>query len=282
MSATGYHVNLSGPDCVLKSGATPYWQNDFASLIRGINSAKTVNETVFPNPLPEQGNTGVSYALMDAAGNEVFKRSISLKEKAIPDCCLKKLQAAIDQLHAWAEDPRVPREKREFCKRFCLPDPKKDPDAYRMTGSCFSRKLHVLWGYQKEGTTAFLPSSRISESWDDASLRKNVYEVCRSSSFRRLFRMRNIVLTLIMIGALYFGLYFPVKCPTHGCVVGKGVYNFLCVEERCPSRCAFPNCNRHLDKKGRCHAHRCKSCGRMLPMTNGQGGICDECFWKIR
>ncbi len=280
MSVSGYQVKLESPDCVLRSGMTPYWHIDFVNLIRGVN--KTVNGIVFPHPKPESGYTGVSYMLTDESGNEVLKHSLSLREKAIPKHCLKKLQAAIEQLHAWAEDPRVPGEKREFCRRFRLPDPKNDPDAYRMTGSCFSRKLHVLWGYEKEGTTAFLPSSKISESWDDASQRKSVYAVCRGSLIRRLFRMRNIVLTLITIGALYFGFYFPVKCPIHGCVVGKGVYNFLCIDERCPSRCALPNCNRHLDEKRRCHAHRCRECKRMLPTTNGQGGICDDCFWKVK
>lgn len=282
MSVSGYQVKLESPDCALRSGMTPYWHIDFVNLISSVNGAKTVNGIVFPRPMPEPGYTGVSYMWTDESGNEVLKHSLSLREKAIPKHCLKKLQAAIDQLHAWAEDPRVPGEKREFCRRFRLPDPKNDPDAYRMTGSCFSRKLHVLWGYQKEGTTAFLPSSKISRSWDDASQRKSVYAVCRGSLIRRLFRIRNIVLALITIGALYFGLYFPVKCPIHGCVVGKGVYNFLCIDERCPSRCVLPNCNRHLDEKRRCHAHRCRECKRMLPTTNGQGGICDECFWEVK
>ena len=282
MSANGYRVKLSGPDCLLRSGTNPYWHIDFANLLRSVNNTKTVNEVVFPNPTPEPGYTSVSYAVTDESGNEILKHSLSLREKAIPKHCLKKLQAAIEQMHAWANDPRVPGEKREFCRRFRLPNPKGDPDAYRMTGSCFSRKLHVLWGYEKEGTTAFLPYSKISESWDDASQRKSVYAVCRGSLIRRLFRLRNIVLTLIAIGALYFGLCFPVKCPIHGCVVGKGVYNFLSIEERCPLRCALPNCNRHLDEERRCHAHRCSECGRMLPITAGQGHICDDCFWKVK
>lgn len=282
MGSSGYQVNLANPDCVLRSGTNPYWHLDFTNLLRNVNSVQSVSEVVFPNPIAEPGFTGVSFALTDIEGNEVLKHSYSLKEKAIPARCLKKLQAAIDQLHIWADDPRVPQEKRAFCKKFVLPDPKKDPEAYRLSGGMFSRKLHVLWGYQKEGSEAFLPASKVSEKWDDASMRKSIFTECRGSLLRRVFRMRNIVLLALVAAGVYFGAFFPAKCPTHQCVIGKGVMCLFDYEAKCPKRCALPDCNRHLDSKEKCNAHKCKKCGKMQPTSNGQDGVCDECFWILK
>ena len=70
MRESGYQVKLDGPDCVLQSGTTPYWHMDFATLLRSVNSAKTVNGIVFPQPIPEPDYTGVSYMLSDESGNE--------------------------------------------------------------------------------------------------------------------------------------------------------------------------------------------------------------------
>ena len=282
MSANGYQVKLAGPECFLRSGINPYWHLDFANLIRGVNRAETVKEVVFPNPQQEPGGTAVSYALTDTEGNEVLEKSISLRDKAIPSRCRKKLQAAIDQMHTWAEDPRVPMEKREFCRRFRLPDPKKDPEAYRMSGGTFSRKLHVLWGYEKEGSKAFLPKSKISEKWDDAASREDIVAMCQGSILRRIFRPRNIFLVVLVAAGVYMGCFFPVKCPVHGCLVGNGAYNYLDIDGRCPKRCALPGCNRHLDDKEKCNAHKCTKCGKMMPTSNGQNGVCDDCFWDIK
>lgn len=282
MRPSGYQIELSSPDCVLCSGMHPYWHIDFTSLIREVNKNQTVNEVVFPDPTPTSGYSGVSYSLTDKSGNEILKNSFSLKEKAIPLSALKTLQAAIEKIHAWAEDPRVPQEKRDFCRKFALPDPWKDPEAYRLTGGMFSRKLHVLWGYQKKGTEVFLPASRVSAKWDDCSSRKSIFKECRGSLWRRIFRPRNVVLSCLAIVGVYLGVLFPVKCPTHQCLVGKGVYHCLFLERACPERCILPGCNRHLDEKKKCHAHKCTKCGRMLPTSNGQKGVCDECFWDIK
>lgn len=282
MGSSGYQVKLASPDCVLRVGTNPYWHLDFTNLLRGVNSAKSVNEVVFPDPTVEPGYCGVSFALTDVDGNEVLKHSSSLKEKAIPKHCLRKLQDAIDQLHAWAEDPRVPLEKRAFCKKFVLPDPKLDPEAYRLTGGLFSRRLHVLWGYQKVGSTSFLPTSRLAEKWDDASMRRNIFKECRGSLLRRVFKPRNIVLMLLVASVVYFGAFFQIKCPVHGCAIGKGIMCLYDYEARCPKRCALPDCNRHLDAKEKCNAHKCRKCGKMQPTSNGQGGVCDECFWILK
>lgn len=282
MDASGYQVRLSGPERRLRSGDHPYWNVDFANLVRVVSGAQTVDDAVFPPPQPSPDGASVTFALTDAEGNDVLKKSISLRDKAIPGRCLKKLQAAVDQLHAWAEDPRVPMEKREFCRGFRLPDPRKDPDAYRMSGGAFSRRLHVLWGYEKEDSKAFLPKSRIAEKWDDAASRADIAEMCQGGVLRRVFRPRNVLLAVLAAAGVCMGLFFPVKCPVHGCTVGKGADAYLDREGRCPMRCALTGCNRHLDAKGKCHAHTCTRCGQMMPTSNGQNGVCDACFWDIR
>lgn len=276
-----YNVKLV-PSEVMKSGIRAYWHIDFINLIYSINSAKTVDEVIFPQVLPASDNSNVSYFVLDEKGNEVLAHSISLKEKSIPTHCLRKLQAAIEKLHAWAEDVRVPQEKREFCRNFLLPDPKKDPTAYRLSGGLFSRKLHVLWGYQKDGTSAFLPSSSASKNWGDAQLRKNIYKECRRSSWSRIFRIRNIILLLLMGVLLYVGFFFPVKCFRHRCVVGKGVYYYLIMNPSCPMCCSSLNCNSNLDEERKCDGHKCKQCNRQLPISNDQSGICDDCFWELK
>ena len=280
MSANGYQVKLSGSDCLLRSGTNPYWHINFVNLLRGVNSANAVNEVVFPNPLQELDGSAVTYVLTDTEGNEVLKKSISLRDKAIPSHCLKKLQAAIDQMHTWADDPRVPAEKREFCRQFRLPDPKIDPDAYRMSGGWFSRKLHVLWGYEKNGSKAFLPKSKISEKWDDAASREDIVTMCRGSVLRRVFRPRNIILAIIIAAGVYVGCFYPVKCPVHGCLVGNGAYYYLCIEKACPMRCTLDGCNRHLSADRKCNAHICRECKEKLPVSAEQGGLCDPCFFK--
>lgn len=282
MGTKGYQVKLSEPECLLRSGTTPYWHIDFVNLLRGVNGSKAVNEVVFPDPVQDSSGMSVSFALTDTKGNEVLRKSVSLRDKAIPSRCLRKLQAAIDQMHAWADDPRVPIEKREFCRRFLLPDPKKDPEAYRMTGGMFSRKLHVLWGYEKVGSKAFLPKSKFSDRWEDATSRKSVFAECKRSGVRRLFRLRNLLTVSLVSAVVYVGGYLPIQCPVHHCVIGKGVLCFLQIDARCPKRCALSNCNRHLDASGKCSAHKCRKCGRQIPMDCVRNGVCDDCFWAIK
>jgi|GEM_PF-7081740 len=282
MGIKGYQVKLSEPECLLRSGTTPYWHIDFVNLLRGVNGLETVNEVLFPEPIQASDGKSVSFALTDTKGHEVLRKSISLRDKAIPNRCLRKLQAAIDQMHAWADDPRVPMEKREFCRRFLLPDPRKDPEAYRMTGGIFSRKLHVLWGYEKADSKAFLPKSKISEKWDDAASRKSVFAECKRSGVKRFIRLRNLLLVSFVSVVVYVGLCLPIHCPVHHCAVGKGALCFLQVGARCPKRCALSNCNRHLDASGKCSAHKCSKCGRQVPMDSVRNGVCDDCFWTIK
>lgn len=283
MSAMGYQVRLSDANIGLKIGASLYWDKRFRGLLHELNRVPAVGEALFPDSdLVDDGKDGsaVRYVVTNDSGKEILRRSRSLKTTAIPRRCLVKLQAAIDQMHAWAEDPKVSQDLRDFCQQFRLPDPKNDPDAYRLTGGMFSRHLHVLWGYEKQGTTAFLPSSEISSKWDDAESRKDVAEMCRGSFLKGVFRLRNIVLVLSLAAAVYMGFFFPARCAVHGCEVGRGVLNLVDIEAKCPRRCALPGCSRHLDGNGKCDAHKCPKCGRQKPTSVEQKGECDDCFWK--
>lgn len=282
MGVKGYQVKVSGAECLLHSGTTPYWHIDFVNLLRGVNGSKAVNEVVFPDPVQDSSGMSVSFALTDTKGREVLRKSISLRDRAIPNRCLKTLQAAIDQMHTWADDSRVPMEKREFCRMFRLPDPRKDPEAYRMTGGMFSRKLHVLWGYEKVGSKAFLPMSRISERWDDAASRKSVFSECKRIGMRRFFRFRNLLIVSLLSAAAYVWACLPIQCSVHHCAVGNGILCFLQIDARCPKRCILSNCNRHLDASGKCSAHKCMKCGRQVPLDSVRNGVCDDCFWAIK
>lgn len=281
MSTLGYSVKLLSPEENLSSGLASYWNSDFSSLIQAVNKSKSVCETIFPQAVLDASRSCVIFSVMDENGKELLKQSASLRDKSIPDACMRTLVAAIEQIHAWAEDPRVPSEKRAFCKGFRLPDPKEDPDSYRLTGGMFSRKLHVLWGYQKEGTESVLPGSKISSKWDDAHTRKDIVKLCQGGLLRRVFRLKNFLLVGVIALLLYFVAFLPVKCPIHLCKVADGAYNYFLVEDKCPMRCTTDGCNRHLNDKNKCLAHVCRKCGRLLPITNNQGGVCDDCFWDI-
>lgn len=91
MRAKGYQVKLSAPECLLRSGTTPYWHIDFVNLLRGVNGLETVNEVLFPEPIQASDGMSVSFALTDAKGNEVLRKSFSLRDKTIPNRCLKTL-----------------------------------------------------------------------------------------------------------------------------------------------------------------------------------------------
>lgn len=271
----GLHVLTPTSGCVLKCGGKPYWHADFNGLLQDAGRLDDGSDSVFPS-VAAATDGEVTYVQMDAAGNDVLGWSTSLKRHEIPRRCLKSLQRAIDRMHAWAEDPGVPYEKRAFCREFRLPDPKKCPEAYRLAGHGFSRRLYVLWGYEKEGTAAFLPSSRISAKWEDAGERRDVAQTCRNGLWRRMFRPRNLFLAMLAASAACFEFLVPATCPVHQCVVGYGSRLFADAESHCPLRCGRSGCGRHLDADGKCAAHECRSCGREMPTT--EIGICDDCL----
>ncbi len=280
MGSEGYEIRQCEPENIMSSGHRQYWSPDFANIIREVDNK--VGAAIFPTATYSKSEGSVTFSIGDFARSGNLRDSCSLKEKAIPDRCLKMLQKAIDLLHSWAEEPGVPKDKQDFCRGFRLPDPRKSPEAYRMTGGAFTRQLHVLWGYQKDSSEPFLPKSSRSEKWDDNSQRMDIVVACQGSWLRRLFRPRNILLAAIASALAYFGFFMPVRCPVHhDQIVGKGIWRVFTAEDQCPLRCVRPGCNKHLDENMKCNAHKCRRCGLEKPLHNEESGLCEDCFWHV-
>lgn len=87
-----------------------------------------------------------------------------------------RVQEQIEQIHALAHDPAIPRDRREFFRNLQLPNPRYMPECWRTTGF-FRKRLHVLWGLSKGGKSSmFLPASANAGDWDDKSSRVSLGE----------------------------------------------------------------------------------------------------------
>ncbi len=110
-------------------------------------------------------------------GRELLKRSKDYDQSKPSSTEVARVQGQIEQIHALANDPNVPSDRREFFRDFRLPDPKAMPECWRTMGF-FRKRLHILWGMEKVGKNAtFLPSSKNSLEWADGKNRKKVEDV---------------------------------------------------------------------------------------------------------
>ncbi len=80
----------------------------------------------------------------------------------IPHAQLDELRFALSGFKAKASDPKCDPEARKLIDCFRLPDPKKDPELYRIYGTGKNRRLVVLWGAEKEVDSAVAPLEAIS------------------------------------------------------------------------------------------------------------------------
>ncbi len=280
--ATNAYV-IDGSFQILKLDGTRffYYLPEYKSVLRELN--RSVGREIFPSV--EQEDSRLVFLLSDG-GSLAASRCIG--ETSVSKADLASLATAIETLHAWATNSAVPEEKRRFCRGFRLPDPETMPEAYRITKD---GRLRVLWGYEKTDAHTVLPLSKVAQEWDDSGERKNPVLLIKKRNkgqfVRRLFSKTNVAL------ALFAGvLAVPnVRCSVHDCVIGRGLWNYFLIDQRCPARCTLSLtdangqtsvCNRHLTKAKTCLAHRCKTCGKELPLRLNQGGECDKCFWEIK
>ncbi|MDC0286432.1 trypsin-like peptidase domain-containing protein [Akkermansiaceae bacterium] len=96
---------------------------------------------------------------MFASSKEVS--SLSRQAKGIPAAQRKKLEESIKRLKERASAPDVDSNVKKIIEVFKLPDPRKDPELYRLYGSRWNPKLMVVWGCEKEEGTS-LPPEEVS------------------------------------------------------------------------------------------------------------------------
>jgi hypothetical protein len=80
----------------------------------------------------------------------------------LPRVQLDQLRSALTAFKAKTQDPKCDPEARKLIDCFRLPDPKKDPELYRIYGSGKNKRLVVLWGAEKEVDSAITPLEAIN------------------------------------------------------------------------------------------------------------------------
>jgi len=81
----------------------------------------------------------------------------------IPAREIERLQAAIKVFKSKEADPATDATRRAIISAFRLPDPRKDPELYRLYGSGSNRRVLVLWGIEKEAGTSLTPQEAVSQ-----------------------------------------------------------------------------------------------------------------------
>ena len=145
--------------------------------IKGDNSADYWNvkyqlgenpESVFPQAEPQQGENGelesVEFSAVNLYGREALRNSKDISQTRVPKSEVERIQRELESLHALAENPNVPEERRNFYRNLRLPDPSQIPFAWRISG-LFRKHLHILWGFgtSRNGDGTFLPKTTKSE-----------------------------------------------------------------------------------------------------------------------
>ena len=96
-------------------------------------------------------------------GQEICSRSQPVTAaNPLPRAQFDQLRAALTAFKAKTQDPKCDPEARKLIDCFRLPDPKKDPELYRIYGSGKNKRLVVLWGAEKEVDSAVTPLEAIN------------------------------------------------------------------------------------------------------------------------
>lgn len=156
MPETGIRLNLSNYWRIRTwQGGGEFWEHHNQQLIRDSLGQFLPRATV------ESGNT-VLYQLFER-GKELCSLSEPVTPKnPIPNDQAEQLRAALISFKAKASDPNCDPDSRKLIDCFRLPDPKKDPELYRVVGSGRNRHLIVLWGAEKEQDSAIPPLEAVN------------------------------------------------------------------------------------------------------------------------
>lgn len=142
------------------------WEPEFQYALRGIAGdtypqADYVLEGADPHVVFSKINLGM----------DILKNSKSYDQRKPSTSEVARVQEQIEQIHALANDPNIPTDRREFFRNLQLPNPRYMPECWRTTGF-FRKRLHVLWGLTKGGKhSTFLPASGNAGDWNDKQSR---------------------------------------------------------------------------------------------------------------
>jgi hypothetical protein len=156
MPDTGIRLNLSNFSRIRTwQGGGEFWEHHNQQLIRDSLGQFLPRATV------ESGNT-VLYQHFEG-GKELCSLCEPVTAKnPIPHDQAEQLRVALTAFKAKAADPTCDPDSRKLINCFRLPDPKKDPELYRVVGSGRRRRLIVLWGAEKEQDSAISPLEAVN------------------------------------------------------------------------------------------------------------------------
>ncbi|MES2569466.1 MAG: hypothetical protein V4710_05360 [Verrucomicrobiota bacterium] len=137
-------------------GGGEFWEHDNQQVLM-----QYLGEFL-PRAIVNEGNkegTVLFSYLID--GKEALSQSIALGSdgRRAPLEQLNRLREVIARLKARENDPLIDPNVHKLIQAFRLPDPKKDPELYRLTSD--AKRLFVLWGVEKEHDSALMPQAAI-------------------------------------------------------------------------------------------------------------------------
>lgn len=162
-----------------------FWDHDNQQIIR-----ETLGD--FLPRVEERRDRGGALFQQFVGGVEATSRSqaIGAQMNRVPKSEYNRLQRALENLKLKAQSPSTDPNARRVIEKFCLPDPAKDPDLYRLYGSRWNRRLLVLWGCEREEGSSLAPAS---------ALTKMPVEPVTASFMRRLPLWLGLLLLLLLL-----------------------------------------------------------------------------------
>jgi len=120
-----------------------YWGLDCQGVLRNVAGEKCTR--FFAEATRPEGKDGPVLFSMRRGRREVVSRSVMAEPGSLPMSEIDDFLASVEYFNMLALSD-VP-QMRELVREFQLPDPKKQPECYRMYGSFWRRRLLVLWGF---------------------------------------------------------------------------------------------------------------------------------------
>lgn len=162
---SGIRFDLNGeyrPMTIATLNPRKCWEHEFQSALREI-AGDTYPQADY---MLEGADPHVVFSKINF-GMDVLKNSKSYDQRRPSTSEVARVQEQIEQIHALANNPNIPMDRREFFRNLQLPNPRYMPECWRTTGF-FRKRLHVLWGLTKGGKhSTFLPASGNASDWND-------------------------------------------------------------------------------------------------------------------
>ncbi len=134
-----------------------YWDAGFQNLIRSYLGA------FLPALTRGQDERGSYGAFRASPGfSEPLLQSKPLGESRVPTTQLRGLREALERFKAVANAPETQPDYRALISKFQLPDPRKEPELYRLCGPFWKRRLYILWGCERTRNSSIPAEAAIS------------------------------------------------------------------------------------------------------------------------